>query len=32
MNKVNWNILITLGKEIKRDSTKNVNKGRKACK
>lgn len=32
INKVNWNILVTLGKQIKRDSTKNVNKGRKASK
>jgi len=29
-NEVNWNILLTSGKEIKRDSTINVNESRRA--
>ena len=28
---MNWNILVTLGKEIKRDSTISVNESRAAC-
>jgi len=28
-NKMNWNILVILGKEIKRDSIINVNENRK---
>jgi hypothetical protein len=31
-NKVNWSILVTLGKEIKRDSISSVNENRKAYK
>ena len=30
INEVNWNILVTLGKEIKRDSTISVNESRAA--
>jgi hypothetical protein len=30
INKVNWNILVTLGKEIKRDSTISENESREA--
>jgi hypothetical protein len=30
INKVNWNILVTLGKEIKRDSIISENESRKA--
>jgi len=30
INEVNWNILVALGKEIKRDSMINVNKSRTA--
>jgi len=30
INELNWNILVTLGKEIKRDSTINENKSRVA--
>lgn len=32
VNKVNWNILVTLGKEIKRDSINGVSNYRKAYK
>jgi len=32
INEVNWNILVTLGKEIKRDSMISVNESRKAYK
>ena len=32
INEVNWNILVTLGKEIKRDSIISVNESRKAYK
>jgi hypothetical protein len=30
LNEVNWNILLTSGKEIKRDSVINVNESRRA--
>ncbi len=30
INEVNWNILVTSGKEIKRDSTSSVNESREA--
>ena len=30
VNEVNWNILVTSGKEIKRDSISSVNESRKA--
>jgi len=32
VNEVNWNILVTSGKEIKRDSMSNVNESREAYK
>jgi hypothetical protein len=32
INKMNWNILVILGKKIKRDSIKNVNQNRIAIK
>lgn len=32
INEVNWNILVTSGKEIKRDSMSNVNESREAYK